>query len=275
MNTSALHIFEVLRILSREREPLGVAEIARRVSLSPSTAHRALTTLEEARYLKRAPYSSKFTAGPMTQSLARSLFRHFKLRKDAFPILRELTQSAGDTVSLSVRVGWYAMRILVVSPSNLIFAQHRLGDTRPLHECIEGRTILAELDEESSSRYRRFVRTHHPGTVRAMERGSFWKDLRTVRTSGMASESGSVEGLHASAVSLRLPDGTPVAAVLASSPIASMTRSGSNALPKLLQGSRARIEAMVAANPSDYLSRFSGMDPDQIFFPVEITEEAA
>jgi DNA-binding IclR family transcriptional regulator len=273
MNTSALHVFEVLRVLSRARQPLGVAEIGRRVDLSPSTAHRALSTLEEARYLRRAPYSSKFMAGPMTQSLARSLFRHFKLRKDGHPVLQELSIASSDTVSLSVRVGWYAMRILVVSPSNLIFAQHRLGDTRPLHDTLEGRVMLAELGDDEASRYRRFVRTHHPGNVRDIERGNFWKELKALRDAGIATQD-AAEGLSSAAVSLRVPTGEPLAAVLASSPVVSDNRSSAAALPKLLRSARATLEAMAASDPGAYRSRFSAQNPDQIFFPSEILTEA-
>jgi DNA-binding IclR family transcriptional regulator len=275
VNSSALHVFQVLRVLSRAREPLGVAEIARRVGLSPSTAHRALITLEEARYLKRAPYSSRFMPGPMTQSLARSLFRHFKLRKDGHPILQELTRTSGATVSLAVRVGWYAMRILVVSPRNLIFAQHRLGETRPLHETVEGRAILAEIDADEASRYRHFIRTHHPATAHEIERGAFWKELRKVRSQSIASENTPAHGLYVATISLRLPDGRPVAAVLASRPIASTTRSAAKGLPKLLQTMRGKFEEMIAAKPDAYLSRFSAIDPNQIFFPSDIPTESA
>jgi DNA-binding IclR family transcriptional regulator len=274
MNTSALHIFQVLRVLSRSREPLGVSELSRRVGLSPSTAHRALVTLEEARYLKRAPYSSKFMAGPMTQSLARSLFRHFKLRQAGHPILQQLEQATGATISLSVRVGWYAMRILVVSPSHLVYAQHRLGETRPLHETMEGRAILAELDEDEASHYRRFVRTHHPGSVSEIERSAFWKDVRTIRAQIVVTEESATGGLRHSATSLRLPDGRPVAALLASLPIASAAQNSTKALPASLKLARDKLEALIAQEPATYLNRFSGIDPDQIFFPSENVEEA-
>ena len=275
MNTSALHIFEVLRVLSRSREPMGVSELSRRVGLSPSTAYRALVTLEEARYLKRAPYSPKFTAGPMTQSLARSLFRHFELRQAGHPAIQALGSAVGGTVSLSMRVGWYAIRVLIVSPNQFIYAQHRLGETRALHETMEGRAILAEFDDDEASRYRRFVRTHHPGSVREMERGAFWKDLRTIRTAGHATRESTELGVYDAATSLRLPTGEPLAALLATSPLAGATRNSAKELVAALRDARSSLEALMAAKPAAYVSRFSKLDPDQIFFPADLPEPAA
>ena len=275
MNTSALHIFEVLRVLSRSRQPMGVSELSRRTDLSPSTAYRALVTLEEARYLVRAPFSSKFMPGPMTQSLARSLFRHFKLRQAGHPLIQELGHAIGGTVSLSVRVGWYSMRVMAVSPNQFIYAQHRLAETRPLHETMEGRTILSEFGDDEASRYRRFVRTHHPGSVREIERGAFWKDLRTIRTSRVLTRESPEAGLYDAATALRLPDARAVAALLASSSVAAATRASTKALPAAVLNARQKLEDLMGADPPSFLSRFSAIDPDQIFVPVESQDAGA
>ena len=46
INSSAVHVFEVLRLVARTDEPLGVSEISRRLGLPASTVYRALITLE-------------------------------------------------------------------------------------------------------------------------------------------------------------------------------------------------------------------------------------
>ena len=42
INSSASHVFRVLRFVAESSEPLGVTEIARRLSLGVSTVFRAL-----------------------------------------------------------------------------------------------------------------------------------------------------------------------------------------------------------------------------------------
>ena len=53
INSSAAHVFEVLRFVAESPEPLAVTEISRRLSLPVSTVLRALMTLEEADYIQR------------------------------------------------------------------------------------------------------------------------------------------------------------------------------------------------------------------------------
>ena len=76
INSSASHVFEVLRLVSESGAPLGVAEIARRLSLPASTVYRALITLEESEYIRAA-------AAPIEPRPVPAL-RHFHHRHTAF-----------------------------------------------------------------------------------------------------------------------------------------------------------------------------------------------
>ena len=68
MHASAGHVFETLRLVTGAERPLGVAEVARALGLSMSTAHRALMTLQQAGYLRRSGDGPKFEAGRQAES---------------------------------------------------------------------------------------------------------------------------------------------------------------------------------------------------------------
>ena len=75
VNSSALHVFEILRLVSRTDTPPGVADISRRLNLPTSTVHRALATLEQSQYLSRLESAPRYKLGPMPQFLTRAVFR--------------------------------------------------------------------------------------------------------------------------------------------------------------------------------------------------------
>src|SRR4051794_18994620 len=102
-NISSFHIFQILRLMRRDPTARNVAEVSRRVGLAPSTVHRAVSTLEEADFLRRSENGSGYEIGVMPQMLARALFNRFAIRKACLPYLRRLVAATLETTTLSVR----------------------------------------------------------------------------------------------------------------------------------------------------------------------------
>src|SRR3954470_19231538 len=132
-NTSSLHVFQILRLVAESKEPRGVAEIAKSTGLPTTTVYRALVTLSEARYLSRDESTSKYRIGQMPLMLLRALFSRFPLRELGLPALRALAADTGETVSLSMRIGWYGVRIASVPGSNDSQYKPRVGLSQLLH----------------------------------------------------------------------------------------------------------------------------------------------
>src|SRR3954462_1353034 len=104
-NSSSQHIFAALREVCVSREPLGVAELSRRLGLSMSTAQRALLTLTQAGYLKRHPYVPKYSMGFTAERLVNALLERFTIRTASMIYLRRLAAGSRRTASLYVRLG--------------------------------------------------------------------------------------------------------------------------------------------------------------------------
>ena len=261
VNSSALHVFEVLRLVAEAEEPLGVSAISRRLGLPASTVYRALITLEESDYLVRYQNMPRYELGPMPRLLNRALVHRFKLHASSRPILRALAEETGQTVALTVRLGWYGLRLAGVYGAQDIYHRDRLGEVMPLHRNLPGIGILAFLSQDEVGRYRSFVELHHPDGLEASWRG-LEQALRTSRIQGFAHQELSAhDRLAAIALPVREPGGTVIASIAISGPVHSPE--GGAARPEWL-AARDKLEREIATAADEFASPFSHIPADEI-----------
>ncbi|MFV3074907.1 IclR family transcriptional regulator [Niveispirillum fermenti] len=262
INSSASHVFEVLRFVAEAEEPMGVTEISRLMALPASTVYRALVTLEEAGYLSRYQNTPRYEVGQMPQLLNRALFNRFHLHKASRPVLRTLAHAIGETVSLSVRLGWFGLRIGGAYGSNDIYHRDRLGEAVLLHDGLAAPAILAGLPAEERAGYRRFVTAHYPDRVPADGWDALESRLAAAVADGFVAQPIALApGFQAAALPIRAGDGIALAAITANGPV---LRPGELALPAALLAARDQLEAMVRAEPDLYRSPFQHIAADDI-----------
>jgi len=146
----------VLEVLSRSDEPVGVAQLARLLSVPTSNAHRVLLTLYRADYAARDTTGTKYELGVAAQELVHAFLRRFPIQAPSQPMLRRLAAETGDTVVLTSRVGWYAVRIAGIEGSHEIHHAPRLGQSALLEATPGGLCILAFMDPALLGRYVRW-----------------------------------------------------------------------------------------------------------------------
>jgi DNA-binding IclR family transcriptional regulator len=255
VNSSATHVFEVLRFVAETSEPRGVTDIGRRLSLPVSTVFRALSTLEEAGYIQRYQNAPRFEIGTMPYLLNRALLSRFALHDESRATLYDLTHASEETVSLWVRLGWFAVLIGGAFGRRDTYHNTRLGDTVLLHENPAGRTILAGLTDQERDRYAAFVTQHYKGRLTApppqWHHPEGATDIRQERSDMLDFRSNSLV-VHDAA-------GIAVGALASEGP---PTEDGP--LDKRLSRTRDKIEAMIAANPEAHRSPFAHIDADEI-----------
>jgi DNA-binding IclR family transcriptional regulator len=156
MNSSVDQVFDVLEVLGRSAEPVGVAQLARTLGVPTSTAHRVLLTLHQADYAARDSTGAKYELGVAAQELVHAFLRRFPIQAPSQPLLRRLAAETGDTVVLTSRVGWYSVRVAGFEGWGEIHAAPRLGQSALLELTPGGLGILAFLDADLSERYLRW-----------------------------------------------------------------------------------------------------------------------
>ncbi|WP_017525139.1 IclR family transcriptional regulator [Pusillimonas noertemannii] len=95
----------ILECLSRVQKPLGNGEIARLVTLPPSTVSRLTYTLTELGYLRRSELGRTYELTPKNLTLGYPLLAGMELRDRLRPHLKSISERTGHTVALAIRDG--------------------------------------------------------------------------------------------------------------------------------------------------------------------------
>jgi IclR family transcriptional regulator, pca regulon regulatory protein len=93
----------ILSAFTSDSPYLGISELARKLGLTRSTAHRYVATLATLGYLQQDETTRKYRLGARVLDLGFSTLGSFGLREIAAPHLRRLTDTTGYTTNIAIR----------------------------------------------------------------------------------------------------------------------------------------------------------------------------
>lgn len=217
----ALRVLDVLR----DEEPLGVTEIARRVGVAPSTAHRLLATLAEAHYVRQPRPSGKYYVGHMLHGSAEiAAIEHCV--QIALPHMEWLRDVSGETIHL-VHLQQRQVRFVgAVESLQPMRVTNRAGRLLPANATAAGKVLLALLPaEEVASLLGDDLAAPTPRTISDL--AALAAELDRVRAAGFGHQYSEVEiGVAALAVPLHRPAGDVLCALTLTGPEARFDRGG-------------------------------------------------
>ncbi|WP_432558101.1 IclR family transcriptional regulator [Granulicoccus sp. GXG6511] len=189
---------DLLECFATEEE-LGVSDLARRLGIAKSTAHRLLSTLRSRGFIEQDEDSGRYRLGLHLFELGHLAQVRHPLRAVAMPICLDLSRRTGLTVNLSVCDGADIVFIeRLESPEsgrNLSESGRRL----PSHVASSGKAIAAWNPEFAQVRAEAGFPPRARSTVRT--RSEWEAALRSVRKVGYAlSEDESYDGISSVAV---------------------------------------------------------------------------
>ncbi|MQY14552.1 Transcriptional regulator KdgR [Streptomyces sp. RB5] len=194
-----------------------VSQIAERLGVARSTAHRILAMLVYRDFAVRDE-DRVYRAGPVLELAAHSQSQISRLRATALPHLQRVVDLLDETANLIVRTGDTARFIASVECRQALRVGSREGMVFPAHRTTAGLLLLAELTDEE------LAEVYDPGRYRdrAAERPDVDRlraDLVKLRRNGFAvNRERSERGLVAVGVPVRDPQGTAVAGLSVSLP---------------------------------------------------------
>lgn len=124
-------------------EELGVSEIARRLGVAKSTAHRLLTTLASRDLVEQNPRTGKYHLGVHLFELGHLALSRIALRQRARALLEELREASGWTVHLAIASG---ADVLFLERLPTLRGMAVMGEYRrrwPSHVTSSGKAICA------------------------------------------------------------------------------------------------------------------------------------
>ncbi len=202
----------VLNLLDGTEQPLGIREIARRLSMAPAVTQRMVSTLSEYNYVTQDPDSRKYKLGYRALSLGSNMLSDDALVSSAMPELRRLADLRNLNCYLGVVQRNSLVYVLAVQSSGPVAIRSAPGTVSHFHSTAMGKALLAATDEETA----RALLGSEPLAVltsRTMtEIDAVLDDLGTVRRTGFATSiEENLPGIHGVGAVVRDASGKAVA----------------------------------------------------------------
>lgn len=223
--SSAEKVLNLLLAFSASSIEMGTTELSLKLGMHKSTASRLIKTLVNSGFLQKNPVTKKYLLGSsayrMGSAAARTL--NTRLLAVAHPHLYNLAQQTGESVALEMVSGInIILAAHVEGPSHLRF-NFQQGEVVPINVAAGAKAILAfsNSDFVESCLQNEFRKFNERSIVSKEE---YRKLLARVRAEGVSYDRGErYVDIHAMAVPVIYPDGSPKAAVIIAGPASRLT----------------------------------------------------
>lgn len=133
----------VLDALADGGAELGTNEIARRTGINASSISRLLSTLTDAGLVQHLPATGRYRLGVRILQLASAARENLDLRAVARPLLEELAEISGETVTLSLPGEHDVLTVDFVPSSRSVRSVAEIGRNSIAHATATGKVFLA------------------------------------------------------------------------------------------------------------------------------------
>lgn len=234
---SVTNAARVLRAFTYEAPSLGVSEIAQRLDIAKSTAHRLLATLAEEGLLGRDPVSGKYRLGLGLYELGQRAVSSLEITEIALPVLERLRDRTGETSHVAILDGRDVIYVARRASPRSLRLFNAVGHRNWAHCTSTGKLLLAFQEPETlNDLLPEQLEAVTPYTI--TDRRLLLKQLDEIRTLGVSENVSEAEaGVASAAAPIRDHDGVVMAAIGAAGPVSRIEESSPQHL----------VEAVVAA----------------------------
>lgn len=212
-NQSAELVIKVLETVA-EHQPIGVADLSRMMGETKSSLQRALVTLADCKWIRKAGNSTRWELSERIHTIAWLGQSHSDLRNRARPHLENLRQQTGETIVLESPEDGRMVIVEAFESRHVVRTSAAVGMIVQVETSASGLAILAWLDEAGQT-----ALLGHPPDAAMKAR------LDHVREQGHSlDQGGQISGLTNIGAPV-FEGGQPVAAVVLGAPSERMPKS--------------------------------------------------
>jgi DNA-binding IclR family transcriptional regulator len=218
--TSLENALRLLELFSWDEPELGINEIAGRLGIANSTAHRLATTLLSEGFLTKDLHNKLYRLGTPTLSLGNIITRQSKLHMTSQYTLETLVQQANETAHIGVLKGVEIMYLNKVECSHPIRLLSYIGKRNPVHCTSTGQVLLAHQSPKFIEEFLlNKLEKYTPKTITDSQ--ALLHRLEQIKKQGYSL---CIEEMHKGVSSISAPIRSPKGQVIASISIAGLTR---------------------------------------------------
>ncbi|WP_430395573.1 IclR family transcriptional regulator [Ferrovibrio sp.] len=174
----------LLDLLSRSREPRGVAELGRELGLPKSNVFRLLDTLVEGRYVRRREQDSRYELTLKLWEMGMMSFSQERLVEVARPFLDRLANETGESVHLAIYDEGESVFIDKRDGTHPVRGVTQVGSRAPAYCCATGKVALAYCAPGEVARVTSRMKRQTPSTITSAP--VLQRELKTIRQQGYA-----------------------------------------------------------------------------------------
>ncbi|HWP24754.1 MAG TPA: IclR family transcriptional regulator [Xanthobacteraceae bacterium] len=239
----------LLKAFSESEVEIGISDLARRLGVAKSTAHRLAATLLSEGMLEQNPDTGKYRLGIALFRLGALVRQRMDVSIEARPLLRELREKANETVHLAVLDGAEIMYIYNLESTQAIRMRSDIGVRKPAYCTAEGQVILAFQPPEVVERViRAGLPPRTPQTI--TEPAALRQTLELIRQRGCAIEDEESEvGMRCVAAPVRNDSGEVIAAIGLGGPVSRLSKRALAGFVPHVIGTAAAISARLGFRP--------------------------
>jgi IclR family acetate operon transcriptional repressor len=240
----------LLNALAAQDDGLGLSEVAKRVGLAVSTAHRLLTTLQQEGFVRFDDQRGVWTIGVQAYVVGSAFLRARELTAIARPVMRQLMEESGETVNLAVEDRGEAIYVAQVESRQMMRAITRPGGRAMMHASGVGKALLAAMPQAD---WENIVTSH--GLARETEKtlstlNGLRAELDAIRKRGYAlDDEENAVGLRCVAAAIYDEHAQPIAALSLSGPKARIGDAMIETLGRAVREAADRITAALGGQP--------------------------
>lgn len=208
----------VLKTLSREGR-MSLAELAQRMDVPVSTAHRLLYTLQKHGFCTFDDDTQNWSVGLEAYRIGSAYLSGTNLIDIARPVMRRLMEATGETANLGIADEGDVVFIAQVEAHNPIRAFFRSGTRGAIHASGIGKALLAQMDDKEVARIinRKGLEPFTPKTLSSSN--ALLSDLEATRARGWSyDDEERYLGMRCVAASIFDAYGEPIAGISISGP---------------------------------------------------------
>ena len=239
---SLVRALRLLQEVAEAGDGITLTEVANRVGLPVSSAHRLLSTLQQEGFVRFDGERTLWFVGVKAFTVGNAFLRARDLVQVARPYMRGLMEQCDETVNLAVEDDGQIIYLAQIECRQMMRALASPGARVPMHSSAVGKVLLAYMNPllKDAAVERLKLERFTPNTVTGRER--FVRTLDEIRTQGFGfDDEEHAVGLRCVAAPIFNEAREAVAAISLSGPKARMTDPKLAALAGLAQAAADKI----------------------------------
>ncbi len=238
----------VLEEIAASRIGLSLPELVSRTGYAKSSIHCLLITFERRSYIHRNDRTGRYMFGTRLFNLANTTLIGLRLREQATPFLRALTQITGLTAHMAILDKGEAVLVSKSEPLDTLRLATWIGKRMDVHCTSLGKALLCALPEEEVQNIVKShgMPRHNENTIASTRK--LMQELQLCSKRGYCLDDEEDEiGLRCIGVPILDDGGRPMAAISVSGSTIQVSRENIEFLSHLLKDTAAKIADAVGS----------------------------